>query len=233
MDNSSNIETFFLINKKKISINVHNKHNSKNIFFDERDNKINHNEFDFDLLRFFLEKNIFKIEKLTNSFVKNINLIIESDQFTTIQVSIKKDNNGNILKRSDLTHMLNEAQHDCKNSILKNKIIHMIIDNYVIDGKKFPFFPNNFKCKYISIDLRLICLSSSFINEIEKILKYYQITIRRVLNFNYIESYLDNKKDLFKIASKIMGGLNENEVIIVPKKTNIKGFFERFFNFFS
>ena len=34
------------------------------------------------------------------------------------------------------------------------------------------------------------------------------------------------------MASKIIDGHNENEVIIIPKKTNIKGFFERFFNYF-
>ena len=49
-----------------------------------------------------------------------------------------------------------------------------------------------------------------------------------------IKNFLDNKdQDIFRMSMKIIDGFNENEVSIVPKNTNNKGFFVRFFNFFN
>ena len=172
------------------------------------------------------------MKKLLNGFVENINLIIESDQFFQIDVSVKKNNNGYILKK-DLAHLLNEAKQNCKNTTQDKKIIHMLIESYLIDEKKFSYFPNNLKCNYICVDIRFICLPNNYIKEIEKIFKNYQIVIKNILNFKYVKGYLDKKENLFDMASKIIDGYNENEVVIIPKKTNFKGFFERFFSYFS
>ena len=52
--------------------------------------------------------------------------------------------------------------------------------------------------------------------------------------FNYIENfYKEEQEDPFNSSIKIIEGFNENEVLIVPKFIENKGFFERFFNFFS
>ena len=68
----------------------------------------------------------------------------------------------------------------------------------------------------------------------ENILKKYQISINRILNSDYVNSFTsDGQNDLFETSMKIIDGYNENEVIIIPKLTKNKGFFERFFNFFS
>ena len=233
MDNSHNFETYFFVSKKKIQINVYDKKNSKSIFYDEKNNDNFHSELNLELIDFFLEKNIFKIEKSIDSFIKNINLIVKSDEFLQVDISIKKNNNGDIFEKNDLVHLLNEAKQDCKNTINDKKIIHMTIDKYLIDEKEFSSFPNNLRCNYISIDIRFVCLPLNYLNKIEDIFKNYQIAIKHILNFNYVESYLDQKTDFFVMASKIIDGYNKNEVIIVPKKTNIKGFFERFFNYFS
>ena len=233
MDSNHNFETYFLISNKKIQINVYDKKKLKNIFFDEKNNDSFNKELNLDLINIILERNIFKIEKLISGFVKNINLIVESDKFFPIGVSIKKNNNGDILKKNDLIHLLNEVRQECKNTIQNRKIIHMIINNYLIDDKKFLFFPDNLRSNHISIDVMLDCLPISYLNKIDSIFKNYQIGVQNILNLRYVESYLDNQKELFNIASKIIDGYNENEVTIVPKKTNIKGFFERFFNYFS
>ena len=233
MDNNINFETYFLISDKKFSINVYDKDNSKSIFYDEKTNNFLENELNLDLINILLDRNIFKIEKLISSFVKNINLVIESDNFFSIDISVKKNNNGTIIEKNDLVYLLNEAKQDCKNTIHDRKIIHMIIDNYLIDEKNFKYFPKDLKCNEISIDIKFICLPINYLNKIERIFKNYQIAIKHILNLEYVESYLDKREDLFNMASKIISGHNENEVIIVPKKTNIKGFFERFFNYFG
>ena len=64
-------------------------------------------------------------------------------------------------------------------------------------------------------------------------LKNYQIGVSHFLDYNYIKNYLNKNTNLFHIATNIIEGLNQNEVNIISKKTNIRGFFERFFNFFN
>ena len=233
MDNNSNFETYLLISNKKVLINVYDKQNSKSIYSDEKNDVNFHNELNLDLISILLEKNIFKIERLINGFVKHINLIVESNEFFPVDISIKKINYEHVLKKNDLIHLLNEVKQDCKNTLYGKKIIHMIINNYLIDDKKYFFFPDRLRSNHISIDVRLDCLSINYLNKIETVFKNYQIAIRRILNLNYVESFTNNKGDIFNMASNIIDGYNENEVMIVPKKTKIKGFFERFFNYFS
>ena len=233
MDKNQNFETFLLVSNKKISINVYDKRKLKDIFYDEKIINNSHEKLDLNLINFFLNQNIFKIEKLINEFVKNIYLIIESNEFFQINFSIKKIINGNIFKKNDLVHLLNEAKQDCKNTIKDKKIIHMIIENYLIDKKSFSFFPDNLRCNNAAIDIKFICLPMNYLSEIDRIFQKYQIEIKHILNLSYVESYLDKNKNLFEMASMIIDGYNQNEVVITPKKTNIKGFFESFFNYFS
>ena len=67
----------------------------------------------------------------------------------------------------------------------------MLIDNYFIDKKSYPSFPENLRCNFFSIDIKFICLSEIYIREIEKILKKYQISINNILNAEYVEGFLD------------------------------------------
>ena len=53
----------------------------------------------------------------------------------------------------------------------------------------------------------------------------------------YIKSYFDKESreslELFVMANKLNDGLNKNEVQLVPKGKENKGFFEKFFQLFS
>ena len=51
---------------------------------------------------------------------------------------------------------------------------------------------------------------------------------------NYIKSYLgDAETELSMMANKLNNGLNKNEVQLVSKSIENKGFFEKFFQLFS
>ena len=104
----------------------------------------------------------------------------------------------------------------------------------MIDDKYFSLLPDNIKCKNVSLDLAFICLSKDFIKKLEQSLNKYQIKIKQVLSADYIETYFkDEKIDIYSKSQKIIQGHNKNEIILVPKKTENKGFFEKFFNFSS
>ena len=83
-------ETYLSISSKKIEIYLLDKKKLTNLYFNEQ-NFENEDVFsDFYKLRKFLENNIFKIEKLLGKFIRNITLIIESENILTINVGIKK-----------------------------------------------------------------------------------------------------------------------------------------------
>ena len=113
-------------------------------------------------------------------------------------------------------------------------MIHLIIENYVIDEKHFSNLPKNLKCRNFSLDLKFVCLSDNLFKSFEQILKRYQISLKRVASYNYVKKFIDeDSSDIYNLSKKIIQGSFENEVLIVNKNNKKQGFFERFFNFFS
>ena len=110
----------------------------------------------------------------------------------------------------------------------------MIIENYQIDEKDYQNLPNNLSCDYLSIDVNFLCLSKNFINNLEDTLKKYQISINQIISARYANNLIqDVDLDLIKKAKLIKNGFNNNEVLLIKKMQKNKGFFEKFFDFFS
>ena len=87
MTQETDLETFLFISKDKYQIFVYDKANLKNLYNEEI--KTN-DEIKLDNLSNFLDKNIYKIEKTIDNFIKNIILIIENDKVLNVGISIKK-----------------------------------------------------------------------------------------------------------------------------------------------
>ena len=85
--------------------------------------------------------------------------------------------------------------------------------------------------------LKFISVSNNFTFNINKLLENHQIKIQRYMSADYIKSFFDKEPkesmELFMIANKLNDGLNKNEVQLVSKVKENKGFFEKFFQFFS
>ena len=234
MEINLDFETYLFLSPQKIVISVYDKSSIKKLYYKEIINSDRKNDFKFETIDDFLEKNIFEIEKKLKNFVKHVNLILESIEFLTIQISVKKNNYGEKVSKDNLIYLLNEAKDECKETIGDRKITHMLIDNYLIDKKNYSLLPLDQKCTSFSLDIRFICLPKNYIKDLEKILKKYQISINSIIQAEYILSFKQkNQNDLFQTAMQIIEGYNENEVLIVPKVVKNKGFFERFFNFFK
>ncbi len=233
MDNILNYETYLFVSKKKIIISV-NSNDEQKVYYNEIDIDYEFEVENFQKLDFFLNQNIFKIEKKIQSFVEKIIIILDLDIFFSIGMSIKKDNLNKHLNIQNLKHLLNEAKESCKQTLDQKKVIHMLINNYKVDNKNYSSFPDNIRCKNYSLDLELICISENFIKRLEIILKKYHISLNRVLNANYIERfYTSNDRNVFSMAKKIIEGHNPNEVMLLDKIDKNQGFFEKFFNFFN
>ena len=234
MSNENNFETFLYYSNKKLSICVHqrdkdSKFYEKSIILDDDLNNLH-----LDKLDEFLHSNIFIIEKSLKRFIKNITLIIEHKEPLKIALSLKKKNYGNLLNGNSLSSLLKDARNQIKENYNDKIIIHMIVEKYLIDGKYFSNIPEKIKCENICVDLYFICLSEDFIKKFEQTFSKYQIKIKQIISADYIKDcFRDDEIDIFSMCKKIIQGHNKNEILLVPKKMKNKGFFEKFFNFFS
>ena len=226
-------ETYLYISKDKFQIFVLNKKKLKNLYSQEL--KIDH-QFDFkdlNILLNFLDKNVYKIEKLIGNFIKNIILIVENEKNLKINMGIKK-NYETSLKQKSFSSNLTELKDLFKKNYQDQTIMHMCIINYIIDGKRYSSFDTKLINDYFCIEVSFIAIDNKLVFAFDNVLEKYQIKIKQYMCGNYINNFIgDTGDEISIIANKLRNGLNINEITIVPKHEENKGFFEKFFQLFS
>jgi hypothetical protein len=234
MINEINIETYLYIGSQKFIVSVFDKSSAKNLFRDEFFIKDSFKDINFEELSKFLDSSIFNIEKLIGKFIKNIYLVIESNNSHSVNFSIKKKNYGDLICKKNLQYVLSEAKDLFKESYSKMIISHMLIENYLIDGLNYKSLDSDLKCNNFCLEINFIYFNKDFILELDNIFERYQISISKIISANYVKKFLSsNNADLCEMALKIREGYNENEVLVVPKNLENKGFFEKFFQLFN
>ena len=226
-------ETYLYISKDKFQIFVLNKKKLKNLYSQEL--KIDH-QFDFkdlNILLNFLDKNIYKIEKLIGNFIKNIILIVENEKNLKINMGIKKSYETS-LKQKSFSSNLTELKDLFKKNYQDQTIMHMCIINCIIDGKRYSSFDTKLINDYFCIEVSFIAIDNKLVFAFDNVLEKYQIKIKQYMCGNYINNFIgDTGDEISIIANKLRNGLNINEITIVPKHKENKGFFEKFFQLFS
>ena len=226
-------ETYLYISKDKFQIFVLNKKKLKNLYSQEL--KIDH-QFDFkdlNILLNFLDKNIYKIEKLIGNFIKNIILIVENEKNLKINMGIKKSYETS-LKQKSFSSNLTELKDLFKKNYQEQTIMHMCIVNYIFDGKRYSSFDSKLINDYFCIEVSFIAIDNKLVFAFDNVLEKYQIKIKQYMCGNYINNFIgDTGDEISIIANKLRNGLNINEITIVPKHKENKGFFEKFFQLFS
>ena len=233
MKNNSNNKTFLFINLKKFKIIVLDDLNEV-IFKKELLLKPSSEKFDFVLFDDFINQNIFKIEKELNEFIKFIFIIIDHNDIFSVNLSIKNKINHVPLNTNLINNLLVEAKSCCRETLEKLDVMHMKIDQFYVDNDIYKTFPDNIRFKDLSVDLSFICIPKNFLQNLEKVLKKYQISIVKILSYQYLNGFIDisgNEPGL--VSKKILTGFNENEVIFTSKVLRNQSFFEKFFNFFN
>ena len=234
MTNKEDFRTYLYLNHNQFIIYVAKILTNEKIYSEKLEIEENSTELKFSKLKEFLDVNIFKIEKKLNNFIKNVYVILDSKEFHSIKLSIKKDNTGNLLNSKTLIHPLNDLKNLCQSNLQNKKIVHFLIEKYLIDNKFYKTLPENVNCNIFSLDTEFICLSKNLIENIEKILKKYHISLDQILSASYLEKFRDNNdNNIFSTASRIISGHNKNEVLLIGKINKKQGFFEKFFNFFN
>jgi len=228
MIENSDFETFLYISKNKCQIFVFDKNNLKNLYNEEITND---NNIELNILSKFIEDNIYKIEKKIKNFIRNIILIIEDDKVLDIGISLKKKNYEKNIDQKQLENRLIEAK-----DIFRENYQDLIIMHMIIVEKENNFLLNNANINddYLFLEVNFISISNNFTFNFDKLLENHQIKISRYMSGKYIKSYIgEDVIELSIMANKLNNGFNKNEVQLVSKNVENKGFFEKFFQLFS
>ena len=225
-------ETYLNISQTKFGIYLFDTKNRNNIYDKEitfeKTNFINYSN-----LRQFLDDNVFRIEKLVGKFIENIFVIIEDENILNTQIGIIQKNyhpsKGKVYLQSSITN----AKDLFKESYPDEKIMHIIINNYLIDGKNYFYLQDNLHYEQLNLVIQFKSITNEITYNLNKLLQNYHINIIKFLDGNYLKIFFNKDIEISKMAFDILNGFNVNEVMVVQKSTKKLGFFEKFFQLFS
>ena len=228
MIENSDFETFLYISKNKYQIFVYDKNNLKKLYHEEIGNN---DEIELNILSKFIDDNIYKIEKMIKNFIRNIILIIQDDKVLDISISLKKKIYEKNIDQKQLENSLVEIKDIFKENYQDLIIMHMII---IEKENNFSLNNDNKNDDYLFLEVNFISIPNNFTFNFDKLLENHQIKIKRYMSADYIKSFFDKESmEIFVMANKLNDGLNKNEVQLVSKNKENKGFFEKFFQLFS
>ncbi len=147
---------------------------------------------------------------------------------------LKKKNYDKFINQKNLKNNLIDLKDLFNENYQEQVIMHMLINNYFINNKKYSSLRNNLIGDNLCLEVNFISISNESVLILSKILEKYQIIVSRYMCGKYVKNFF--KKDQSEIslkAFKLKDGFNDNEVILIPKNIKNIGFFEKFFQLFS
>ena len=138
MDNIKKNKYFLLIKLNQIKfITLNNKNEiilNKEILI----NNLTENN-NFEKLENFLDQNIIEIEKKLQGYVKDIYLIVDNNDFLTIDMSSIQNFKNYLNQTNYISNLLVDLKNNLKKDMINYKIIHLLINKFIIGGKNYSF----------------------------------------------------------------------------------------------
>ena len=229
-------EIFIILSENQISISVFDKKKKKSVhnkIYELKNNLSDNIQLENNLNR-VLKEQIIIIEKKINYTLNNINLILCDPNNLTINISTKKNYDLTQIQKDQIQYLIQDLKQQILTSNKDLKILHIIIENYIIDGNKIHEIPLQINCKNLIIEAKFICVKKNLADFFYRIFKNYQIKLNSVICGNYALSLNEiDKSNLLEGGLKVVNGENMKEVYILPKKPAKLGFFEKMFHLFS
>ena len=190
------LETFIDFGTYKTRLGVFNTSSSSKDYFIEKKTHSNVNIEDINLHDF--EKKIKELiqttEKKINYHIKDLNVMLDLSNFSSIDVSLKKNYEGKNISLEDIQILLQESRQMFQENNKNNKIIHMIVKKFIFDEKVFLEIPeNNLKCNNLTLEIKFICYPNNILDKIQSIFNYNDVVINNFSCSTYVKSLNYNK----------------------------------------
>ena len=229
-------EIFIILSENQISISVFDKEKKKSVhnkIYEIKNNLSNNIQLENNL-NGVLKEQIINIEKKINYSVNNINLILCDQNNLKINISTKKNYDLTKIQKSQIQYLIQDLKQQVLASHKDLKILHIIIESFIIDGNKTHEIPLQMNCENLIIEAKFICIKKNLLELFYRIFKNYQIELNSIICGNYALSLSEiDKSNLIEGSLKVVNGENIREVYILPKKPTKLGFFEKMFHLIS
>ena len=189
--NEKSLNTFVDFGSSKIRLGIFDKETSKKILILEKDCISNFSLKNFDINESNeVVKNLIKsAEKNIDSHIKHINLMIDTPDMFSIDVSIKKNFDKKKHSKKDIKPLLNEAKNLVQNNYFNQKIVHMIVKKFIFDDDEFFEIPKN-EISYSSliIEFKFICFPGEFWKKLQDSFSSNYLTVDNLYCSSYVRS---------------------------------------------
>ena len=189
--NEKSLNVFIDFGSSKIRLGIYDKETSKNIIILEKDciSNFSLNNFDIKNSNEIIKDLIKSAEKKINNHIKNINLMIDTPDMFSIDISIKKNSDSKQYSKNDIKSLLNEAKSLVQKNYLNKKIIHMIVKKFIFDDKEFFEIPNK-EINYNSliIELKFICFADQIWKKLQDSFNHNYLNIDNLYCSSYVRS---------------------------------------------
>ena len=156
------LKTYLSIAPNKFEIFLYDTKKLKNLYKQSVKLDTQLDEINYATLNKFLEDNIFKIEKLSGNFINNICVIIDNNQIKNINFSIKKKNYEKKINKIYIEKLLTDAKDIFRENYHKEKILHILLNSFVVDGSSFLSFQDDLVGDIVIIQVQFKSISFKF-----------------------------------------------------------------------
>jgi len=207
--NNQNFQTFFDCGFSKIRAGSFNINNNDEAFYAESEFFIDRSN-----LELKIQKIVTSLEKDSSEYIDSISLMLDSSKIFSVGISLAKKLDGSKLKKTNIQFLVQEAKQQISNYYKNYNIIHIIINNYKVDGIDYSYLPEEIKCNFISLDIFFICLPTDLVLYFKNTFSKSNILVNQIICSSYAKSinYKDNL-NLSGHTSFIDIGFNRTSII--------------------
>ena len=200
-----NLNVFIDLGTSNIRLGIFSKETSKNLFVLEKScfSNLSLKNFDINNCSKTIKDLVRLAEKKIDNHIKNINLMIDTPDMFSIDVSIKKNTDSKKLTQNDIQSLLQEAKNIIQNNYFDKKIVHMIVKKFFFDDKIYFQIPENeINYKSLTLELKFICFSNKVWQSLLNLFNSNFINIDNIYSSSYVRAVncngvFDNYKKKF------------------------------------
>ncbi len=189
--NEKNLNVFIDLGTSKIRLGVFNKQTSNNLLILEKKciSNLSLKKFDVENSHETIKDLIKSAEKKIDKHIKNIDLMVDTPDMFSIDISLKKNFDSQNNLYNDIQSLLQESKNIIQNNYLDKKVIHMIVKKFVLDDKEYFSIPDNeLSYKLLVIELKFICFSNKIWENLRDLFNSNFIDIENIYCSSYVRA---------------------------------------------
>ncbi len=142
-----------------------------------------------------VKKNISKIEQSLNYVFKEIIIILDNFNYSSLNISGFKKLNGSQVLKENISYILNSLKSAVLDNEKNKTILHIFNSKSVLDGKRVDNLPIGLFGNFYVHELSFFLIENNELKNIKQIFSKFNISVKKIFIKSFIEgTQLINKK---------------------------------------